>query len=203
MKILMIILSGVILVNNHDMGKERFESITHTKVVEQYKIIPNEVVQQDVAKKATSKKTTKKATKKKITKKKTVKKAKKKAVKKKKTTKKKTNKKIYKKYKVQSNVSEIKQYAHNLVLSYGWNENDWNAFVQIINHESSWRVTAKNPKSGAYGLCQAYPASKMKSAGSDWRTNYKTQLKWCMGYIKGRYGSPSSAWSFWQKHHWY
>ena len=191
MKILMIILSGVILVNNHDIDKTQLEAITGTKVVAQGKVPV-------VAKKATTKKATKK---KKTTKKKTVKKAKKKVVKKKKTTKKKTTKKIY--MNAKGSKAEIQSYAHDLVISYGWNENDWNAFVQIINHESGWRVTAKNPKSGAYGLCQAYPASKMKSAGSDWRTNYKTQLKWCMGYIKGRYGSPSSAWSFWQKHHWY
>ena len=192
MKILMILLSGVILVNNHSIDKTQLEAITMTDVVKQG-IVPV------VAKKENSKaKTTKKATKKKTvkkTKKKVVKKAKKKVVKKK-TTKKKV-------YKVQNNVNEIKQYAHSLVLSYGWNENDWNAFVQIINHESGWRVTAENPKSHAYGLCQSLPASKMKSAGSDYRTNYKTQLKWCMGYIKGRYGSPSNAWNFWQKHHWY
>ena len=189
----MILLSVGLLVNNHSIDKTQFEAITGTKVVKQG-IVPV------VAKKETSKaKTTKKATKKKVvkkTKKKVVKKAKKKVTKK-------TTKKTVKKYKVQNNVSEIKQYAHSLVLSYGWDENDWNAFIQIINHESGWRVTAENPKSHAYGLCQSLPASKMKSAGSDYRTNYKTQLKWCMGYIKGRYGSPTSAWAFWQKHHWY
>jgi hypothetical protein len=121
-------------------------------------------------------------------------KKKKKVVKKKKDT---TTKKI------SYNKDSLKSYAHDLVISYGWTEKDYNALVKIINHESGWRVTAENKKSKAYGLCQALPASKMKSAGSDYRTNGKTQLKWCMNYIKSRYGSPSSAWAFWQKHHWY
>ena len=121
-------------------------------------------------------------------------KKKKKVVKKKKST---TTKKV------SYNKDSLKSYAHDLVISYGWSEKDYNALVKIINHESGWRVTAENKKSKAYGLCQALPASKMKSAGSDYRTNGKTQLKWCVKYIKSRYGSPSSAWAFWQKHHWY
>lgn len=123
-----------------------------------------------------------------------------------KATKKATSKKkvVKKTQKVPSyNKSEIQKYAHDLVISYGWTEKDYDALVKIINHESGWRVTAENKKSKAYGLCQALPASKMKSAGSDYRTNGKTQLKWCVKYIKSRYGSPSSAWAFWQKHHWY
>ena len=64
-----------------------------------------------------------------------------------------------------------------------------------------------NRSSGAYGIPQALPASKMASAGRDWRTNYKTQVRWGMGYIKGRpdYGSPAAAYSKWQARspHWY
>lgn len=101
-------------------------------------------------------------------------------------------------------VSEMKAYAYSLIIANGWNENDYNAFVQIVNHESGWNPYAKNKSSGAYGLCQSLPANKMAAAGSDYLTNYKTQLNWCLNmYIKNRYGSPSNAWSFWQSHHWY
>ena len=209
MKILMIMLSGVMLVNSQDMGKERFESITHTQVVEQYKIIPNEVVQQAVAKKATSKakttkkKTTKKATKKKVTKKakkKVVKKAKKKVVKKKKA-KKKTIKKVY--MNARGSRAEIQSYAHSLVISYGWSEYDWECLVKLWYRESSWNPNAVNKKSGACGVPQSLPCSKMASEGADYRTNYKTQVRWGCKYIKARYGTPSKAWEHSQKKGWY
>ncbi|MFF7636422.1 transglycosylase SLT domain-containing protein [Kitasatospora sp. NPDC008050] len=77
------------------------------------------------------------------------------------------------------------------------------SFSQIISHESSWNVSATNASSGAYGLGQALPASKMASAGADWRTNPKTQIVWAYDYMNSRYGSPNAAWSFWQSHHWY
>ncbi|MFD5920053.1 lytic transglycosylase domain-containing protein [Kitasatospora sp. NPDC058201] len=76
-------------------------------------------------------------------------------------------------------------------------------FSNIVARESSWNVTATNASSGAYGLVQALPASKMASAGSDWRTNAATQIKWGLDYMNSRYGSPCGAWSFWQSHHWY
>lgn len=66
----------------------------------------------------------------------------------------------------------------------------------IISHESGWRVTAANP-SGAYGLCQSLPGSKMASAGADWRTNPITQLRWCSGYAAARYGGWAGAYNFW------
>ncbi|BFO21081.1 hypothetical protein SHKM778_74690 [Streptomyces sp. KM77-8] len=59
------------------------------------------------------------------------------------------------------------------------------------------------PSSGAYGLVQALPASKMASAGSDWKTNPATQIKWGLDYMKDRYGSACDAWSFWQANNWY
>jgi len=73
----------------------------------------------------------------------------------------------------------------------------------IVSKESRWNTTAKNSSSGAYGLCQALPGSKMASAGSDWSTNPVTQLKWCDGYAKSRYGSWSAAYSFWQSRHYW
>ncbi|WP_329194897.1 MULTISPECIES: transglycosylase SLT domain-containing protein [unclassified Streptomyces] len=77
------------------------------------------------------------------------------------------------------------------------------AFNQIVSRESGWNHTATNASSGAYGLVQALPASKMASAGSDWKTNPATQIKWGLDYMNSRYGSPVGAWNFWQSHHWY
>ncbi|MGW6876778.1 aggregation-promoting factor C-terminal-like domain-containing protein [Streptomyces xanthophaeus] len=77
------------------------------------------------------------------------------------------------------------------------------AFNNIVSRESGWNHTATNSSSGAYGLVQALPASKMSSAGSDWKTNPATQIKWGLDYMNSRYGSPVGAWNFWQSHHWY
>ena len=76
-------------------------------------------------------------------------------------------------------------------------------FANIVERESGWNVHATNPSSGAYGLGQALPASKMASAGSDWEDNPATQIKWVLSYMDSRYGSPCGAWSFWQSHNWY
>jgi hypothetical protein len=73
----------------------------------------------------------------------------------------------------------------------------------IVSHESGWNYQATNASSGAYGLFQALPGDKMVSAGADWRTNPKTQIKWGLSYMDSRYGSPCGAWSFWQANHWY
>jgi uncharacterized protein YabE (DUF348 family) len=73
----------------------------------------------------------------------------------------------------------------------------------IVTRESRWNVYATNTSSGAYGLCQALPGSKMATAGSDWQTNPVTQLKWCNGYALGRYGSWSAAYDFWVSHGWW
>ncbi|KOT44175.1 hypothetical protein ADK41_04730 [Streptomyces caelestis] len=76
-------------------------------------------------------------------------------------------------------------------------------FSNIVDHESSWNYRADNPTSDAYGLVQALPGSKMASAGADWATNPATQIKWGLGYMNDRYGSPCGAWNFWQANHWY
>ncbi|MHC3469433.1 aggregation-promoting factor C-terminal-like domain-containing protein [Streptomyces sp. 7R007] len=73
-------------------------------------------------------------------------------------------------------------------------------FSNIVNHESSWNYLAVNPSSGAYGLVQALPGSKMASVGADWRTNPATQIKWGLTYMNSAYGSPCGAWAFWQVH---
>ena len=201
MNILMVMLSGVALVNNQNINKNDFEAITGTKVVEQYRIIPKEVIQlkktENMQKQVVAKK---KATKKKTSqKKKKVKSAKKKVLKskkKKKTTYKKTTR-------VRYNVGEIQSYAHSLVLSYGWSEEDYYALVMLWNRESSWNPNAINKKSGACGIPQSLPCSKMASEGADYRTNYKTQIRWGLKYIKARYGSPANAWGHSQRKGWY
>ena len=75
--------------------------------------------------------------------------------------------------------------------------------VSLWNRESGWNVSATNASSGAYGIPQSLPASKMASAGSDWRTNAATQIKWGLGYIKATYGSPCGAWGHSQATGWY
>ncbi|MER5351096.1 transglycosylase SLT domain-containing protein [Kitasatospora sp. NPDC002551] len=83
------------------------------------------------------------------------------------------------------------------------NDAQFQCFSNIVKRESGWNYTATNKSSGAYGLVQALPGSKMASAGADWRTNPATQIKWGLSYMNSRYGSPCGAWSFWQSHHWY
>ncbi|MFE1960066.1 transglycosylase SLT domain-containing protein [Streptomyces sp. NPDC059479] len=80
----------------------------------------------------------------------------------------------------------------------------YQCFSNIVDHESGWNYKAQNPSSGAYGLVQALPGSKMSSAGADWQTNPATQIKWGLSYMNSdRYGSPCAAWSFWQANNWY
>jgi hypothetical protein len=73
----------------------------------------------------------------------------------------------------------------------------------LWDHESGWNYRATNPSSGAYGIPQSLPASKMATAGADWRTNPATQIRWGLAYIHDRYGTPCGAWMFWQGHRWY
>jgi hypothetical protein len=87
--------------------------------------------------------------------------------------------------------------------SFGFSTSEMSALSQMWENESGWDETAENPGSGAYGIPQALPGSKMASAGADWQTNAATQIRWGLGYIKERYGSPSAAWSFWQSNNWY
>lgn len=100
--------------------------------------------------------------------------------------------------------AEYQEYAHDLCINtYGWTENDFDCLVKLWTKESNWNANAHNSSSGAHGIPQSLPASKMASEGSDYYTNGKTQIRWGLKYIKGRYGSPSNAWSFWLNHNWY
>lgn len=118
-----------------------------------------------------------------------------------KTTKKavKTTKKATKKingFNVKESKSEMQQYARSIL-----NEKDYEALDFIITHESGWNANNVNKKSGASGLCQSLPASKMAISGKDYKTNYKTQINWCILYCNTRYGSIQKAKQFWLKHH--
>ena len=79
---------------------------------------------------------------------------------------------------------------------------DYTYVDYIVSKESNWNPNAQNA-SGAYGLCQALPGSKMASAGSDWASNPVTQLRWCNSYAVGHYGSWAGAYSFWVSHRWW
>ena len=82
-----------------------------------------------------------------------------------------------------------------LMLDRGYKIAQFPCLNKLWNKESGWNHRANNEGSGAYGIPQALPGSKMQIAGSDWKTNPATQIKWGLGYIKGRYGTPCKAWS--------
>ena len=91
------------------------------------------------------------------------------------------------------------QIARTLLLQRGWGQDQMNCLGPLWNSESGWRVNAGN-SSGAYGIPQALPGSKMAVYGADWRTNATVQIEWGLSYISSRYGTPCGAWSAWQAH---
>lgn len=99
------------------------------------------------------------------------------------------------------------QYAKGRLSHFGWGQNQFGPLKSLWQGESGWNYRAENPSSGAYGIPQSLPGSKMASAGADWRSNFRTQIDWGLGYIKNRadYGSPAAAYSKWQGRspHWY
>ncbi|WP_198653821.1 aggregation-promoting factor C-terminal-like domain-containing protein [Actinocorallia populi] len=96
-----------------------------------------------------------------------------------------------------------KAHGRAMVKKRGWSDRQYRCLSRLWTKESNWNHRAYNPSSGAGGIPQALPASKMGSAGSDWRTNPKTQIKWGLRYIKGRYGTPCGAWAHFQSRNWY
>jgi Transglycosylase SLT domain len=96
-----------------------------------------------------------------------------------------------------------KSIGYNMLPSFGFSQStQWGCLDDLWMHESGWVVDAENA-SGAYGIPQALPASKMASAGSDYLTNPATQIKWGLGYIKSTYGTPCAAWNFELKNNFY
>jgi hypothetical protein len=87
---------------------------------------------------------------------------------------------------------------------YGWKSTaQFRCLVTLWSYESHWNYRAHNYRSGAHGIPQALPGSKMRHAGRDWRTNPVTQVIWGLGYVKGRYGTPCGAMSHYRRHGWY
>ena len=99
--------------------------------------------------------------------------------------------------------SDPKTLARALMPQYGMSSSEFDCLDNIWSQESGWNVHADNPSSSAYGIPQALPGSKMSSAGPDWESNPETQIRWGLGYIKGRYGSACEAWSYKQGAGWY
>ena len=95
------------------------------------------------------------------------------------------------------------QIAQAMLGSFGWSSSQFSCLDPLWAHESGWSVTAYNAGSGAYGIPQALPGSRMASAGPDWQTNAATQVRWGLEYIKGTYGSPCAAWDHEQATGWY
>jgi Transglycosylase SLT domain len=85
----------------------------------------------------------------------------------------------------------------------GWSASQCDDLGRLWQRESGWNHRASNGGSGAYGIPQALPGSKMASRGGDWRTNPRTQIAWGLDYIQGRYGNPSNAWGHALRTGWY
>jgi hypothetical protein len=105
---------------------------------------------------------------------------------------------------VTNSVAAAKEYAQAGLLSRGWaGSNEMTCLDRLWTRESGWRADAMNPSSGAYGIPQSLPATKMASAGSDWRVNAETQIDWGLNYIRSVYGSPCQAWAHSEATGWY
>ncbi len=94
-------------------------------------------------------------------------------------------------------------YAASLLSSFGWGPGEMDSLRILWTRESNWTTTATNVSSGAYGIVQSLPGTKMATEGADWQTNFRTQIRWGLKYIQERYGSPSAALAFHYANNWY
>lgn len=90
-----------------------------------------------------------------------------------------------------------------VLVGYGYGLDQMPCLEKLWDRESHWNVSAYNSGSGAYGIPQALPGSKMATVGADWKTNPETQIRWGLNYIKGKYQTPCGAWSHSQSTGWY
>ena len=104
---------------------------------------------------------------------------------------------------VPTNPSEAAALGHQMMLNFGFGEDQWPCLYDLWMHESGWTTTAGNVSSGAYGIPQSLPASKMAVYGADYLTNASVQITWGLNYIKGRYGTPCAAHDHWRAKNWY
>lgn len=93
--------------------------------------------------------------------------------------------------------------ARAMLPEFGFASSQFGCLDSLWTRESNWNPRAANPTSSAYGIPQSLPGSKMASAGPDWRYNPETQIRWGLGYIRDRYGSPCGAWGHSQRVGWY
>ena len=93
--------------------------------------------------------------------------------------------------------------ARALMPQFGFSSDQFGCLDSLWTRESGWNPSAQNASSGAYGIPQSLPGSKMASAGADWATNPATQIEWGLGYIRDRYGSPCGAWGHSESYGWY
>lgn len=97
-----------------------------------------------------------------------------------------------------------RQIARAMLSQFNWSAGKQYKYLNWLwQRESGWNRYASNPYSGAYGIPQALPGSKMGSAGPNWRSNASTQIRWGLRYIRARYGSPRKAWNHSQATGWY
>lgn len=97
-----------------------------------------------------------------------------------------------------------KLYAKDLVFNtYNWSEKQFSCLNSLWTRESHWNYKARNPISGAHGIAQALPATKMETVGTDWRTNPLTQIQWGLSYIESRYETPCKAYAKWKRSRYY
>lgn len=103
------------------------------------------------------------------------------------------------------NQQDPRALAKSLLPEYGFGPDQWTCLDNLWVGESNWTYNAENPSSGAYGIPQSLPGSKMGTIADDWRENPETQIRWGLKYIKDVYNSPCGAWGAWQSRspHWY
>ena len=96
-----------------------------------------------------------------------------------------------------------KAIARSMMAGHGWGDSEFSCLENLWTRESSWNYQAENASSGAYGIPQALPGTKMSEVADDWATNPTTQITWGLNYISGRYGTPCSAWAHSESVGWY
>jgi hypothetical protein len=96
-----------------------------------------------------------------------------------------------------------RQIARQMLPSFGWSQRQFPYLNWLWNRESGWNKFAENLYSGAYGIPQALPGAKMASAGPNWRSSARTQIRWGLRYIRATYGSPRRAWAHEVADAWY
>jgi hypothetical protein len=97
-----------------------------------------------------------------------------------------------------------KKVARSILMDeYGFEEKEYKCLNQLWTQESNWNYKSRNKKSGAHGIPQALPASKMNVVSTDWRTNPVTQIRWGLRYISIRYETPCKAWAKHKRSNWY